>query len=90
LLLETGGVRLQEANLGLEAIAEINSSLIALRQHVPVVGVIAGMVGCFGGMSINSAVKLIKRRWELVPLGIHHFNLFEVFITGLAVLLCHR
>jgi hypothetical protein len=35
LLLETGGVRLQEANLGLEAIAEINSSLIALRQHVP-------------------------------------------------------
>src|SRR6266404_8033203 len=41
LLLETGGVRLQEANLGLEAIAEINSSLIALRQHVPVVGVIA-------------------------------------------------
>ena len=32
LLLETGGVRLQEANLGLEAIAEINSSLIALRR----------------------------------------------------------
>jgi len=38
---KTAGVRLQEANLGLEAIAEINSSLIALRQHVPVVGVIA-------------------------------------------------
>jgi len=56
LLLETGGVRLQEANLGLEAIAEINSSLIALRQHVPVVGVIAGMVGCFGGMSIGASL----------------------------------
>jgi malonate decarboxylase beta subunit len=56
LLLETGGVRLQEANLGLEAIAEINSSLIALRQHVPVVGVIAGMVGCFGGMSISASL----------------------------------
>ena len=56
LLLETGGVRLQEANLGLEAIAEINSSLIALRQHVPVVGVIAGMVGCFGGMSITASL----------------------------------
>jgi acetyl-CoA carboxylase beta subunit len=41
LLLETGGVCLQEANLGLEVIVEINSSLIALRQHVPVVGVIA-------------------------------------------------
>lgn len=56
LLLETGGVRLQEANLGLEAIAEINSSLIALRQHIPVVGVIAGMVGCFGGMSITASL----------------------------------
>jgi malonate decarboxylase beta subunit len=40
----------------LEAIAEINSSLIALRQHVPVVGVIAGMVGCFGGMSISASL----------------------------------
>jgi malonate decarboxylase beta subunit len=56
LLLETGGVRLQEANLGLEAIAEINSSLVALRRHVPVVGVISGMVGCFGGMSITAAL----------------------------------
>ena len=56
LLLETGGVRLQEANLGLEAIAEINSSLVALRPHVPVVGVIAGMVGCFGGMAITASL----------------------------------
>jgi malonate decarboxylase beta subunit len=56
LLLETGGVRLQEANLGLEAIAEINSSLVALRRHVPVLGVIAGMVGCFGGMSITASL----------------------------------
>src|SRR5260370_27516520 len=40
LLLETGGVRLQEANLGLEVIAAINSSLISLRPHVPFVGVI--------------------------------------------------
>jgi malonate decarboxylase beta subunit len=56
LILETGGVRLQEANLGLEAIAEINSSLVALRQHVPVVGVVSGLVGCFGGMSITAAL----------------------------------
>jgi malonate decarboxylase beta subunit len=56
MLLETGGVRLQEANLGLEAIAEINSSLLALRRRVPVVGVISGMVGCFGGMSITAAL----------------------------------
>lgn len=52
LLLETGGVRLQEANLGLAAIAEIQSAVVALREHVPVIAVIAGMVGCFGGMSL--------------------------------------
>src|SRR6202040_645949 len=50
------GVRLQEANLGLQAIAEINSSLLALRKYVPVVGVISGMVGCFGGMSITAGL----------------------------------
>ena len=56
LLFETGGVRLQEANLGLAAIAEIHAAIIALRRYVPVVGVIAGMVGCFGGMSLAAAV----------------------------------
>ncbi|MBV8296753.1 MAG: biotin-independent malonate decarboxylase subunit beta [Acidimicrobiia bacterium] len=56
LLLETGGVRLQEANLGLAVIAEIQAAIVALRRHVPVVGVIAGMVGCFGGMSLAAAL----------------------------------
>ena len=56
LLLETGGVRLQEANLGLAAIAEIHAAIIALRRHVPVVGVIGGMVGCFGGMSLAATL----------------------------------
>jgi malonate decarboxylase beta subunit len=56
LLLETGGVRLQEANLGLAVIAEIHSAIVALRHHVPVIGVIAGMVGCFGGMSLAAAL----------------------------------
>jgi len=56
LLFETGGVRLQEANLGLAAMADIHAALIALRRHVPVVGVIAGMVGCFGGMSMSAAL----------------------------------
>lgn len=56
LLLETGGVRLQEANLGLALIAEIHAQIVALRQHVPVVGVVAGMVGCFGGMSLAAAL----------------------------------
>ncbi|OTG65233.1 biotin-independent malonate decarboxylase subunit beta [Acinetobacter silvestris] len=56
LLLETGGVRLQEANLGLAAIAEIQAAIVALRQYQPVIGVIAGSVGCFGGMSIAAAL----------------------------------
>ena len=56
LLLETGGVRLQEANLGLAAIAEIQAAIVALRQYQPVVAIIAGSVGCFGGMSIAAAL----------------------------------
>jgi malonate decarboxylase beta subunit len=55
-LFETGGVRLQEANLGLAVIAEMQAAIVALRRHVPVVGVIAGMVGCFGGMSLAAAL----------------------------------
>jgi malonate decarboxylase beta subunit len=56
LVLETGGVRLQEANLGLASIAEIHAAIVALRRHVPVVGVVAGVVGCFGGMSLAAAL----------------------------------
>ncbi|AWN16677.1 biotin-independent malonate decarboxylase subunit beta [Salinisphaera sp. LB1] len=56
LLLETGGVRLQEANCGLAAIAEIHAAIVALRALVPVIGVITGPVGCFGGMSIAAGL----------------------------------
>jgi malonate decarboxylase beta subunit len=56
ILFETGGVRLQEANLGLAAIAEIHSAIVDLRQYQPVIGVIAGTVGCFGGMSIAAGL----------------------------------
>ena len=52
LCLETGGVRLQEANLGLAAIADIHAAIMDVRRYVPVIGVVAGTVGCFGGMSI--------------------------------------
>jgi malonate decarboxylase beta subunit len=55
-LFETGGVRLQEANLGLAAIAEIHSAIVDLTRYQPVVGVIAGRVGCFGGMSIAAGL----------------------------------
>ena len=57
LLLETGGVRLQEANLGLAAVAEVISSVLALRPHAPVITLIAGTVGCFGGMSLAAGVS---------------------------------
>ncbi|MFC6083077.1 biotin-independent malonate decarboxylase subunit beta [Sphaerisporangium aureirubrum] len=56
LLLETGGVRLQEANLGLATIAEVCSAILELRALQPVVGVIAGALGCFGGMSIAAGL----------------------------------
>ena len=56
LLLETGGVRLQEANLGLAAIAEIHAAIVDLRRYAPVIGVVAGTVGCFGGMSIAAGL----------------------------------
>lgn len=56
LLLETGGVRLQEANLGLAAIADIHAAIVDLRRYTPVVGIVAGTVGCFGGMSIAAAL----------------------------------
>jgi malonate decarboxylase beta subunit len=64
ILFETGGVRLQEANLGLAVIAEIQAGIVALRRYVPVVGVIGGMVGCFGGMSLAAALcsRLIMTR----------------------------
>ncbi len=56
LLLETGGVRLQEANLGLAAIGDIHSAIVRLRRHAPVIGVITGPVGCYGGMSIAAGL----------------------------------
>ncbi len=56
LCLETGGVRLQEANLGLASIADIHAAIVRAREVTPVIGVIAGTVGCFGGMSIAAAL----------------------------------
>jgi malonate decarboxylase beta subunit len=53
LLLESGGVRLHEANAGLLAISEILRSLMAVREAgVSVLGLIGGAFGCFGGMGI--------------------------------------
>jgi biotin-independent malonate decarboxylase beta subunit/biotin-independent malonate decarboxylase gamma subunit len=64
LLLETGGVRLQEAHLGLNAVAEICSALLELRPLAPVVGVVTGPLGSFGGVSIAAGLctRLIVTR----------------------------
>jgi biotin-independent malonate decarboxylase beta subunit len=56
ILFETGGVRLQEANLGLNAVAEICSGVLDLRPLAPVIGIVAGTVGSFGGMSIAAGL----------------------------------
>lgn len=56
LLLETGGVRLQEANAGLIAVSEIIRGICATRAAgMPVVAAIGGQYGCFGGMGIAAA-----------------------------------
>lgn len=50
LLFDTGGVRLQEANAGELAIAEIMRALLEARlAGVPVVGLVGGRAGCYGG-----------------------------------------
>ncbi|MHC2438758.1 biotin-independent malonate decarboxylase subunit beta [Bradyrhizobium sp. USDA 4451] len=53
ILFDTGGVRLQEANAGELAIAEIMRAIIeARRAGVNVIGVIGGRAGCYGGGSL--------------------------------------
>ncbi|SNS43318.1 malonate decarboxylase beta subunit [Granulicella rosea] len=56
MLLETGGVRLGEANLGLAAIASIQTAIVELRELAPVIAVVAGPTGCFGGMSLAASL----------------------------------
>jgi malonate decarboxylase beta subunit len=50
ILFDTGGVRLQEANAGETAIAEIMRAITQVRAAgIPVVGLIGGRAGCYGG-----------------------------------------
>lgn len=53
LLAESGGVRLHEANAGLIAVSEVMRALLDARAAgVPVIVLIGGSNGCFGGMGI--------------------------------------
>jgi malonate decarboxylase beta subunit len=52
-LAESGGVRLHEANAGLIAVSEVMRALLDVRAAgVPVVMLIGGANGCFGGMGL--------------------------------------
>lgn len=53
LLLDTGGVRLHEANAGLIAMGEIQRAVLDVRHaDIPVIAVIGGSNGCYGGLAI--------------------------------------
>ncbi|HSW17387.1 MAG TPA: biotin-independent malonate decarboxylase subunit beta [Ramlibacter sp.] len=53
LLAESGGVRLHEANAGLIAVSEVMRALLDVRSAgIPVIVLIGGANGCFGGMGI--------------------------------------
>ena len=53
LLLDSGGVRLHEANAGLIAVSEVMRALLDARDAgIPVIVMIGGATGCFGGMGI--------------------------------------
>jgi malonate decarboxylase beta subunit len=53
LLAESGGVRLHEANAGLIAVSEVMRALLDVRNAgIPVIVLVGGRNGCFGGMGI--------------------------------------
>ncbi|HEV7816163.1 MAG TPA: biotin-independent malonate decarboxylase subunit beta [Janthinobacterium sp.] len=53
LLLETGGVRLHEANAGLIAVSEVMRAVLDARAAgIPVIVLVGGSNGAFGGMGI--------------------------------------
>jgi malonate decarboxylase beta subunit len=77
LVLDTGGIRLQEANLGILALSEIHAAIVELREYVPVVGVIAGKIGCFGGMGIAAALCSLLVGTEIGRLGLNGPEVIE-------------
>ena len=57
LMIDSGGVRLHEANAGLIAISEIMRAVLDARAAgVPVIALIGGICGAFGGMGIVASL----------------------------------
>ncbi|RRJ65761.1 biotin-independent malonate decarboxylase subunit beta [Paenibacillus oralis] len=77
MIFDTGGVRLQEANYGLLAISEIGAQVVALRKYVPVVGLIPGRVGAFGGMSITAELFTTLIATKKARLGLNGPEVIE-------------
>jgi biotin-independent malonate decarboxylase beta subunit len=67
---DTGGVRLHEANAGLLAHAEVMDLLHDAIGKVPVVAIIGGKVGCFGGMGFVAAAADAVIMNEIGRLGL--------------------
>lgn len=71
LLVESGGVRLHEANAGLIGISEIMRALLAVRAAgLPVLALAGGRCGCFGGMGIVARLCDAVIMSELGRLGL--------------------
>lgn len=55
---DSGGVRLHEANAGLIAISEIMRAMLQVRNAgIPIITVIGGTCGAFGGMGISACLS---------------------------------
>lgn len=55
---DSGGVRLHEANAGLIAISEIMRAMLQVRHAgIPIITVIGGTCGAFGGMGISACLS---------------------------------
>ena len=57
-MVDSGGVRLHEANAGLIAISEIMRAMLAVRNAgIPIITIIGGTCGAFGGMGISACLS---------------------------------
>jgi malonate decarboxylase beta subunit len=61
----------------LAAIAEVISSVLFLREHAPVITVIAGTVGCFGGMSLVAGLSSYVVMTREARLGLNGAEVIE-------------
>mgnify|MGYP005856737375 CR=1 FL=1 len=68
--LETGGVRLHEANAGLLAHAELMDQFQDCKGKVPIIALIGSRVGCFGGMGFAAAAADVMIMSQFGRLGL--------------------